>query len=170
MANKLLIQPTEVGTLARECNAEEEIVIRAIEESEMNDIRPALGDGVFSAVKANPTKYNTLLNGGEYEVRGVVKVFAGLKTALAYYVWARLAKTSPYHITRFGFVVKGDDYSRQPEWSERQAIYNDAYAIADGYIRDCAEYVKDNPSLFGSLLGANDERNTTRSFTRIIGC
>ena len=67
-------------------------------------------------------------------------------------------------------MVKGDDYSRQPEWSERQAIYNDAYAIADGYIRDCAEYVKDTPSLFGSLLGSNDERNTTRSFTRIIGC
>lgn len=164
-----LIQTYEVSELARECGSEDSLILKAIEESELNDIRPAIGDIAYSSLKKDMEKYDLLLDGGEYDAPcGGVRMFVGLKTTLAYYTWARLAKTSPYNLTRFGFVVKNDDYSSRPEWSERQAAYNDAYSIADSYMRDCLEYIK-AVGLFDDCCGGSVDQNTTRSFTRIIG-
>lgn len=164
-----LITPAEVSELSRECNTEEVVIWRAIEESELNDIRPAIGDAAFAQIKASPEDFADLLNGGSFESTcGGSRFFVGLKKTLAYYTWARLAKTSPYNLTRFGLVVKNDDYSSRPDWAERQAAYNDAYAIADSYMRDVLEYIKAK-GLFDHCCGGAGDQNTTRSFTRIIG-
>lgn len=165
-----LIQTFEVGELARECNTEDSTILRFIREAELNDIRPSLGDSLYLDLKKDPTKYRELLDGGTFEGCGGLRSFVGLKTTLAYYTWARLAKSSLHHLTRFGFVVKNDDYSHQAEWKERQAAYNDAFAIADRYMKECLDYIDANPDLYdtGHCCKGSDVRSR-RNFTKVIG-
>lgn len=148
-----LIKPTDVGNLARPCDVDSGIIERAIEEAEQLDVRPKIGDALFLRLTsgADPITDSvaTLLNGGSYEDGcGYGHYFVGLRRALAYYVWARLVKTSINHLTRFGFVQKRDEYSDTVEYRERQAAYNDAFAIADGYMRGCLDYLQANPKAF----------------------
>jgi len=143
-----LLKPHEVGELARPCDADDAVIERAIEEAELLDIKPKLGDELFLRLLTH-VEYSVLLNGGHYKDQcGKPRVFAGLKRALAYYVWARCVKTGTSHLTRFGFVEKRDDYSAMTEYKQRQVAYNDAFATADGYIKECLAYIQAKPEIF----------------------
>lgn len=143
-----IIEPHEVNDLARPCSADESVIIRIIEETELLDIKPKLGDKLFLRLTTD-VEFARLLEGGEYtDIDGETRVFAGLKRAVAYYAWARLVKTSVNNLTRFGYVVKNDDYSHQSEYKERQVAYNDAFSVADGYMKECLAYIQANPDIF----------------------
>ena len=124
-----LIEPCDVDKYARPCDMDDEIIARAIEEAELLDIKPKLGDELFMRLLTHVH-------------------FVGLRRTLAYYVWARLVKTSVNHLTRFGFVQKRDEYSQATEYRERQTAYNDAFAIADGYMKECLAYIQAKPEIF----------------------
>ena len=111
-----LIEPRDVDKYARPCDMDDEIIARAIEEAELLDIKPKLGDELFMRLLTH-VQFAVLINGGEYtdECRNR-RHFVGLRRALAYYVWARLVKTSVNHLTRFGFVQKRDEYSQATEY------------------------------------------------------
>lgn len=143
-----LINPRDVGEYARPCDVDEPIIERAIEEAELLDIKPKIGDELFIRLLTH-TPFATLLGGGEYvDPCGNKHSFVGLRRTLAYYTWARLVKTSVNHLTRFGFVRKRDEYSEQTDYRERQVAYNDAFAIADGYMKECLAYMQANPEIF----------------------
>ena len=143
-----LSEPRDVDKYARPCDMDDEIIARAIEEAELLDIKPKLGDELFMRLLTH-VQFAVLINGGEYtdECRNR-RHFVGLRRALAYYVWARLVKTSVNHLTRFGFVQKRDEYSQATEYRERQTAYNDAFAIADGYMKECLAYIQAKPEIF----------------------
>lgn len=90
-----LITTEEVSKLSRDMsihldNSKIETYIR---ESENIDIKSALGDALFLDIKDHPEKYDILLNGGEYQSECSNKrSFVGLKSALAYYAYARIVK------------------------------------------------------------------------------
>lgn len=145
----LLITPDEINELARPCSADEDIARRFIEEAEHNDIRPALGDALYIAIATSPDKYDELLNGGLYsDPCGEQRYFPGLKKALAYYAYARIVKSGTNISTRYGFVSKSDDYSHSVEFKERNQAYNDAFSIADHYMKDCLGYIQCRPEAF----------------------
>ena len=107
------------------------------------------GDALFLDIKANPDKYELLLSGGEYETKcGEKKLLVGLKSALAYYTYARLAKNGDGNITRFGFVNKEYEYSNRPEYKEKQIAYNDAFDVASRYMKECIDYLCENREKF----------------------
>ena len=162
-----IITVEEIGTLARPCTIDEDIAVRYIEEAELQDVKSILGDALFYAVAGDADKYAELLNGGTYESGGVRYGFAGLKTALAYYAWARMVKSAVNHLTRFGYVSKNDDYSHAVDWKERQAAYNDAYAVADGYMQECVAYLKAKGML--DVTGEVSAVSKKRTFFNIIG-
>lgn len=166
--NRPIINPFEVAELARPCDCDEDVIRRTIEESELLDIKPTLGDALFLRLTTH-VEFERLLNGGEYEnEKGEKFVFAGLKRTLAYYVWARLVKTSPNHLTRFGYVVKDDDHSHATEFKERQVAYNDAFAIADGYMKQCLAYIIANPKIFEDYYKKGSLKANRTKF-KIIG-
>lgn len=162
-----IIQVDEIGALARPCNIDEAIGERYIEEAELQDVKSILGDALFFDIVDHQEKYALLLDGGTYEYKGEKRGFSGLKCALAYYAWARMVKSSVNHLTRFGFVSKNDDYSRPVEWKERQVAYNDAYAVADGYMQECMEYLKSQ----NIIKGDNEvsKISNKRTFFKAIG-
>lgn len=147
---KHLIDAHDVGRYARPCDMDEHIIYRAIEEAELLDVRPKIGDALFMRLLDSTSEdNNTLLDGGDYTDRcGNARGFVGVRRALAYYVWARLVKTGVNHLTRFGFVQKRDEYSDTTDYKERQVAYNDAFAIADEYMRGCIDYIEAHADRF----------------------
>lgn len=167
LIKKHLIEPHEVEQYARPCTVEEEIVERAIEEAELLDIKPALGDRLFNRLQ-NSVTFARLMEGGEYEACGETRTFAGLKRTLAYYTWARLINSATHHLTRFGYVVKSDDYSRSADLRERQQAVGDATAIANAYMHECLRYIEANPDIFAEYRGCGAISANKTTF-KVIG-
>lgn len=166
--NRPIIEPHEVALLSRPCDCDDDVIRRAIEEAELLDIKPRLGDALFLRLTTD-VKFDRLMNGGEYtDKNGRQFVFAGLKRTLAYYVWARLVKTSTNRLTRFGYVVKDDEHSHSSEWKERQVAYNDAFAVADGYFKQCFAYMLANPDIFADYTKKGVIKSNRVKF-KIIG-
>lgn len=163
-----LIEPYEVGKYARPCDMDDEIIERAIEEAELLDVKPKIGDELFMRLRTHD-QFDVLLDGGEYvDGCGNSRHFVGLRRALAYYVWARLVKSSVNHLTRFGFVQKRDEYSQATEYRERQTAYNDAFAVADGYMKACLAYIRAKPEIFADYTLKGKVRANRTKF-KILG-
>lgn len=142
-----LITVDEVQTLSRDMSQYVDVnkIATYIRESESIDIKSALGDALFLDVKEHPEKYSTLLDGGVYETEcGVKKVFSGVKTALAYYTFARIVKNGDGNVTRFGLVKKESEYSSHADLKEKMIAYNDAFDVANRYLKECVVYLRDN--------------------------
>lgn len=163
-----LITCKEVGAMARDMSShiDEERVNTYIRESEMIDLKSALGDALFLDVKDNPEKYDKLLNGGEYEVCGEKRIFSGLKRTLAYYTYARVVKNGNGNVTRYGFVNKESEYSSNAEFKERNMAYNDAFSIADRLMKECLRYLID---IKEPLYKGGGKMKANRTIYRIIG-
>lgn len=167
LINKHIIEPHEVELYARPCQVEEEIIAKAIEEAEMLDVKPALGDALFNKLQ-NSVTYSRLMEGGTYEVNGEVRAFAGLKRTLAYYAWARLINSATHHLTRYGYVDKNGEYSRTVDLKERQQAVGDATAIANAYMRECLLYIEAHPDTFLEYQG-NGKIKANKTVYRVIG-
>lgn len=167
LIRKHLIEPRDIEHYARPCTADEDIATRAIEEAELLDIKPALGDRLFNKLQDSVT-FSRLMEGGEYEACGEVHTFAGLKRALAYYAWARLVNSATHHLTRFGYVIKSDDYSRSADLRERQQAVGDATAIANQYMKECLRYIDAHPDIFAEYRGCGAISANKTTF-KVIG-
>lgn len=165
-----LITISEVSELSRDMSkhVDENRINSYIRESQEIDIKAALGDALYIDVLTTPENYTELLNGTEYEVCGRKKVFSGLKTALAYYVYARVVKNNDGYVTRFGYVNKDSDYSNRPDIREKVMAYNDAFSIADKYLKECVEYLNDNRDKF-PLYTKGGKIKANRTKFKIIG-
>ena len=142
-----LITFDEVGYLSRpmSIHIEQEKIEAYIRESEDIDLRSALGDALLLDIKANPSRYGELLEGCVYkDACGVERSLTGLKTALAYFAYARMVKNADDNVTRFGYVNKQGDYSTRPDSREKSMAYNDAYSVATSYLKECVTYLNAN--------------------------
>lgn len=138
-------------------------------EAENVNVRPTLGDEMYLAIVKNPTKFSTLLNGGEYtDNSGCAKVFVGLYSAISYYAYARLLKNIDVNVSRFGVTYKDDENSSRLTMAEKMMHYNDASAIADKYMQECIHYIHQVPELARLYKGAA-KVVATRTHYRIIG-
>lgn len=151
-----LITVSEVQTLARDMSqhVDKQRLEVYIRESENLDLKGALGDALFLDVKEHPEKYSVLLDGGVYEIEcGDKKVFTGLKSALAYYTFARIIKNGDGNVTRFGFVNKESSDSSRPDIKEKVMAYNDAFSVANTYLKECVSYLNNNKQRFPLYKG-----------------
>lgn len=166
-----LIIPKDVSVLSRDMSnhIDEDRINTYIRESEDIDIKSALGGALFLDLKEHPEKYELLLNGGTYTDRcGEIHSFSGLKRALAYYTYARLVKNADGNLTRFGFVEKGNEYSNNAEFKKQLMAYNDAFSIADAYLKECVMFLTENKKDY-PLYKGNGGIKAKRTTYRIIG-
>lgn len=168
---QLLITVNEVKSLSREMsnNISEDKITQFIEESENIDVKSALGDALFIDVKTDTSKYTLLLDGGEYkDEHGDAKLFSGLKKSLAYYVYARLIKHADSNLTRFGFVNKESEYSSRSDFKAKMAAYNDAFSVADSYLKECVIFLNDKNKDY-PLYRGNGGIKANRTKYKILG-
>lgn len=140
-----------------------------IEESENIDIKNALGDSLYLDVVEKQENYDILLNGGEYKTkRGERKVFVGLKKALSYFTHARLMKNGDYNVDRYGMTNKNSEYSSHTEYKEKVTAYNDAFDVAERYLKECVVYLNENKDSF-PLYKGNGGIRANRTVFRVLG-
>lgn len=184
-----IITPEEVKEYGRAMSqhVDKKVLEALIQETENMDIRPVLGAVFFqNLVEADREEpfVKLLLNGGYYpyvydptfdatfqqEAIVLDAHFQGLKSAVAYYVQAKLFKTNDNQITRFGVMQKDSEYGTRPSFAERNAQYNDLCAIADQYLCDTLEYLsiyRERYPLYECGGGGHIKNN--RTIYRIIG-
>jgi hypothetical protein len=166
-----LITTNDVKTNSRDVSqyvSDDKIQIY-IEESENIDIKSALGDALFLDVKEHPENYSDLLNGAVYDTRrGERKSFTGLKKALCYYSFARLMKNGDFNVNRFGTVNKTSEYSSNAEYKEKVTAYNDAFDVANRYLKECVVYLNEKKDLYPLYKGKGGIK-ANRTVFRILG-
>lgn len=166
MAN--LITQQDINTLARPCYTDEGLTRRCIAEAQDLDLTPAIGAALLELAQDDHSeRIEQLLNGGTWEDCNGTHRHKGLKTALAYYAWARATRASVVTATRFGAVVKQDDYSRTSSAQERQAAYGEAFAIADHYLAEVVEFLNANRDIYPEYSGGRV--TNTRNKVKVIG-
>lgn len=158
-----LITKQDITQFARPCNADDALVARCIEEAELFDIRPVIGDTLYMDLQAAIEKhqYGTftdefddsfdkqqkvafLYSGGKYEdKRGDWHIFIGLRSALCYYAYARIVRNGNGTQTRFGYVNKDDAYSSHATTAERMQAYNEAFELADAYMIEVKRFLRE---------------------------
>ena len=144
-----LITQNDISVFARPCNCEEDLAKRCINEAQMLDIKNALGDNLYLRLFKIDPDIDFLLSGGEYkDVCGNIRVFAGLKTALCYYAYARIVRAGSGRQTRYGYVEKSGDYSQNADIKMRMQAYNEAFAIADGFMSEVLIYLHNNKTKY----------------------
>lgn len=140
-----LITYDEVFELTRKMSVhlERDKIDSFIREAENMDLKPVMGDSLLYAVRRDSSAFVTLLGGGMYRLpSGEVRTFEGLKSALAYFTFARFVRNGDGNVTRSGFMVKDNEHSTRASDAEKERAYNDARAIAERYLRECMEFVR----------------------------
>ena len=106
-----LITPSEISSLAREVFIDDSKANRFIDEAEEMDVRPVLGSKMLNYIRENVSTLGDLMNGTTYTFKDLTYTFKGLKTAIAYYAYARLIVGGDIEVTRSGMRSRDSDYS-----------------------------------------------------------
>lgn len=142
-----ILQPSEVRTLGRPIGKVADEKLNAfITEAEQLHIKPIIGDELFYKVLEEESNddIKMLLNGGTYkDKRGKIHGFMGLRVALSYFIYAQNLMSGDIESTRFGTVIKNDDYSNRPSSKERSDAYNNSMEVANAYLQECVAYCKE---------------------------
>ena len=109
-------------------------------------------DFTFNVPADKNEAFEGLLNGGRFIAQNCndsgVRVFKGLFAAIAYYTFSKLISQNDKNVTRFGYVVKNDEYSESIDFKTQQYEERKYQNIADRYISDCITFVKSHPAYF----------------------
>lgn len=147
---RALLLPNEITDLARPCYADEDKAIRCIAEAEVTYLKSTLGDELFLRLKKeNEDEHTELMNGGEWIDRNGRKYyFSGLKTALAYYAYAKIVRSGDLIQTRFGSVVKDESYSSPADLKAKMQVYNECFEIGDTTMKEVCHYLANHRELY----------------------
>lgn len=67
----------------------------------------------------------------------------GHRVALSYFVFAQNLMSGDIESTRFGSVIKNDDYSSRISSRERSDAYNNAMEVANAYLQECVAFCRE---------------------------
>ena len=162
-----LITKGDVLMLARpiSVHVDESDINMFIDEIEQMEIIPVIGCDLFLDIQNQiwTGKYEKLLTGGVYEgADGKNRLFKGLKTAMAYYVYARLVKNDGRILSESGLLSHNDEYGTKADDKQKYASYNDSLNVAKRYLADVLEYLKITNQTF------NKKAKVKNNGTRII--
>lgn len=132
-----------------------------INEAQMFDLKPVLGDALFHDMMENLTvaKYVTLLDGTIYTPTGWTSPirFSGLKMVLKYYVYARLLVLDGVKSTNSGFVLKTLENSERISGTQRTQMIAQGKSGAKVYEDEMVRYLN-NYSTTYPLWGCDTVR------------
>lgn len=142
-----ILKPEEVRTLGRPIGkVADEKLTAFITEAEQLHIKPIIGDELFYRIlnEEQDNNIKLLLSGGNYrDKREKIHGFMGLRVALSYFVFAQNLMSGDIESTRFGSVIKNDDYSSKLSSRERSDAYNNAMEVANAYLQECVSFCRE---------------------------
>lgn len=99
--------------------------------------------------------YGNEVDGNEHDVSQDTHYLTGLRTAMSYFVYAQNIMTGDFQSTRYGMVVKENEYSNHLSSKDRSDAYNNALEVANNYLRECVAYAKNVGLLKASIRAYN---------------
>lgn len=152
-------------------NIDQKKVDNAISEAQVLDLRSFLGGPLYLDfiskvfVDSDPMSadYKTLLNGGVYSLDGNDVQFFGVKPMLTRFSYARLIRSLPKNVTRFGVVGKITDQSTPLANTDSANEINDARSSALVYQDDIKLFLNEESSTY-PLWNLGSAPNNTKSF------
>lgn len=165
-----LITYEEISQLARPCTTDEDMATAMIAEAQRVEVKTRLGDALYLKLVADTPedRFGILLNGGVWTDSCGDHLLTGVKTALAYYALARITRDGNIQETRYGSVIKDDQYSADPEKTERQRQYRELFSQADSYMAEALNYLAQNRPTFPEYKSCTKMRSN-RMTIRTIG-
>ncbi len=165
-----LITYEEISQLARPCTTDRDMAEALIAEAQRVEIKPRLGDALYlKLIEAEPEdRFRILLDGGIWAGGCGDNMLTGVKTALAYYALARIIRDGNIQATTYGSVVKDDQYSTDPERTERQRQYRELFSQADSYMAEALTYLARNCRTFPEYK-VQGKMRSNRTTVKIIG-
>lgn len=148
-----LLTVEEFRNLARPTSKhiDEDEVCSFIRECEDMTIIPAIGYDTYEKLLSDDLsdEEKVLLDGGTW-VQGIVgrcngqnglrRKCSGLKTALSYFVYAKMIQSDGSIVTRTGAMRHIDEYASHIE--DKKGRYNDVMNVAEEYLSGCLQYWK----------------------------
>lgn len=121
-------------------------------QTQIDDIRPLLGDKLFNDLMNNTEDYDALMDGGVYTYSGVTYQNYGLKAVISYYVYARYMMFGAVTDTPFGLVEKLNGQNSQPvDYSIKKSLYQTNRQTAFNVWLTVHDYlIRTNNSLYGT--------------------
>lgn len=165
-----MISVAEFKELARPVSVhiEDDDVQAFVRESEDTYVIPALGYAICKKLVETEEEEleeneKILLKGGEWtDKKGEVRYCNGLKKAVAYFAYARMARSDGSIIARAGYMRHGDEYSEHIESKERRNKENDVMNMAEKYLSEAMAY-------WNSVTGKVKPVRGTRAVIKAIG-
>jgi len=124
-------------------NLDEAKVDIYIREAEHLDLLPVIGASLYARFDdgVNLTEQEeTMLEGGDYDGGCGVRHFAGVKTALAYFAYARLVRNIQVNVTPYGVVTKMGEESSPTDYRTVAAASADAHNIGEALLAEAMRY------------------------------
>ena len=153
MENNHILTVEEFKELARPTSkhVDEKEVMAFVRECEDMNIIPAIGLDDFEALCGDELtdEQKILLDGGSWVQKvdggcggqnGLRKRCSGLKTALAYFVYAKMIQSDGGIVTRTGIMRHNDGHASHTDDKNRVRRYNDVMNVAEEYLTGCLMY------------------------------
>lgn len=115
-----------------------------IDDAQITDLCPLLGEQFYFSILANPSNYEDLLNETEYQYNGATIKMAGLKKVLSLFAYARYILHGTQTDTPFGYVEKQYQDSTPVSRPNRKEIYKSNQQTAMQYWEQVKAYLNRN--------------------------
>lgn len=131
-------------------SATSDLIDQSIEDAELLDLKPLLGELLYNDLVANSTSaiYKDLLNGKSYSYDDNNYITKGLKPVLAKFTYARYIPFSGDKDTPFGLVEKTNQYSRHSEFTKKKAKAKLAEQTAYEYFKVVKDFLDRNSNTY----------------------
>jgi hypothetical protein len=130
-----------------------------IQEAEEFDLRPFLGDELYTLVvadhDASPSlaTYGDLFNGSTYTYGGRTYKHEGLKAVLAYFTYARYLANANNHSTRAGITVKKSEFSEPASEKTIMRLVDQARSGALTYQSRVEDFIRRHAATYPEWRG-----------------
>jgi len=131
-------------------------------ETVIKDIKPLLGFDFYQDLIQNPTSTENalLLSGGTYMYNGVTYSFEGLKTVIAYFLFANYVMSNLVD-TFTGFVTKNNEDSQAASSGDKKNLRDMNREIAMQHWDDCKAFIASSTVSFPYYLTTRSNRIIT---------
>jgi hypothetical protein len=124
----------------------ERIINQFIEDAQIADLRPLLGEKFYFSIINEPNNYADLLEEKNYEFEEVQMTSPGIKKVLSLYAYARYILNGSQTDTPFGFVTKQYQEEKQVDRAGLKESYKATQQIAAQYWGQVELYLNRNSS------------------------
>jgi hypothetical protein len=128
----------------------DDVLNAIINDAQIQDLAPLLGEMLFTDILKNPLNYQNLLNEGSYTYNGTTFNNWGLKSVLAHFSYARYIMYGSVIDTPFSAVEKTFNNSSQPATAEnKKKLFQMNIDLAYTYWQSVENYlIRTNNNLF----------------------